>query len=438
MLKVQAQDILRGLLITALCGSLMTGCKNSTSNPAGPGGGGTGGTITVTGKVIGQNSQPQSGVPVIILGTTIPSVNTDANGNFTISNVTTPYNIAVVDGADKASLVYKGLTRSDPTLVWPDIALGTARTATLSGTIYPASAFPEPATRRARIVFGSPEVAVGAIVNSNTGNYSINATWYGPTTTTGTVYTLQWSFDAMTALPTSYDGFGARSGISLLDATANPNGNDTLSVVSSSTISGTVTPAAGYTLAAKSLSVAFANNASIPLATDNTAAGSFSFLTPSLNGATIMIAGSATKSGNSSSAHKVGLSASATGVALSVPAAPELSLPIDATTGVTKSSQFSWSPVPNAVHLLVFQGAAGLPRYLVLTTAASDSIPDMTTAGLGLPASTNYQWSVLALGPFSNLDAAAASSGFLSGVTMPVAADGFFGRSVTRTFTTAP
>jgi len=438
MIKTQKREIFRGLLVVACCLLLSAGCKKDDSTATGPGTPGPGATITVSGKVIGSNNQPQSGVPVLIIGTSIPSVNTDANGNFTISNVTTPYNIAVVDGASKASLVYKGLTRSDPTLMWIDVAPGTPRTATLNGKIYPATAYPEPPTRKSKAAFASPELNASTNVNGTTGAYSINATWYGPTTTTGTVYALQWSYNTTTNLPTSYDGFGSRSGVSLLDATTNPNGNDTMSVVSSATFSGNVTVASGYTLNSKSLSVMFANNGIISLFSDPTPSSSFSYLTPDAPGATMFLSASASKPSGQSSAFRVGLSPSATGVALSVPAAPELSLPIDATTGVTKSSLFSWTPVTGGIQVVIFQAGAGKPRYLVLTAAAADSIPDLTAAGLGLPAATAYTWSVYSFGPFASADAAAGASGFLGALVGLFTSDGYTGRSSIRSFTTAP
>ncbi len=147
----------------------------------------------------------------------------------------------------------------------------------------------------------------------------------------------------------------------------------------------------------------------------------------------------AAKAASVSIYYKVGMAPGASGVAITLPVGPELSLPIDATTGVTKSSLFSWSPVPNSVHALVFQPPLGKPRYIVLTTAAADSIPDLSTAGLGLPAGTNYSWSVFSFGPFASVDAAAGASGFLVGVvgSMPTS-DAFTGRSGSRGFTTAP
>ncbi len=438
MVKMKNRKIFTGLLAVACMMLLLAGCTKDESS-TGPGGTpGPGATITVSGKVIGANNQPQSAVPVLILGTTIPSVNTDANGNFTIAGVTTPYTIAVVDGANKSALVYKGLTRTDPTLMWLVITPGTQRTATLSGKIYPTTAYPEPLGRKSVAVFASPEGTASHDVNGVNGTYTITAGWYGPTTTTGTLSVLQWSYNTTTSLPTSYEGYGSRSGITLLDATDNPNGNDTMSAVSSATFSGSVTVASGYTLTVKSLSVIFANNGGLILFSDATAGGTLSYETPNIAGATMILRAIASKPTGLASAYKVGLSPSAAGVTLDVPAAPELSLPIDGTTGVTNSNMFSWTPVANAVHLVLFEGPAGQPDYFVLTAAAADSIPDLATAGLPLPANKSYTWSVYAFGPFSSVDAAATSAGFVAGYLGRPTADGFHGLSHDRNFTTAP
>ena len=108
---------LSGLLaMTALAaaGLLSAGCSKSSST--GPSGNGGGGVVTVAGKVIGINGQSVAGVPVLVTGK--PSTNTDANGAFSIAGVTTPYDITVVDAANKRAIVYKGLSRSDPTLTF--------------------------------------------------------------------------------------------------------------------------------------------------------------------------------------------------------------------------------------------------------------------------------------------------------------------------------
>ena len=119
-------------LALALSAGIISGCKSNSTGPAG-GGGGAGSVVTVSGKVISQNGQAVAGVPVLVAGKV--STNTDANGNFSIANVTTPYDINVVDATNKQALVYKGLNRTDPTLVFLGSSPGTARHGTINGTM---------------------------------------------------------------------------------------------------------------------------------------------------------------------------------------------------------------------------------------------------------------------------------------------------------------
>jgi hypothetical protein len=64
----------------------------------------------------------------------------------------------------------------------------------------------------------------------------------------------------------------------------------------------------------------------------------------------------------------------------------------------------------------------------------------MKPFGLGLPAVTVYTWAVDGFGPCGSVDAAAGPAGFITGLSIPLAASGdaFVGISASRTFTTAP
>ncbi|MGA9119198.1 MAG: carboxypeptidase regulatory-like domain-containing protein, partial [Bacteroidota bacterium] len=231
---------------------LISACSKSSSSPTGPGG--AGGVVTVTGKVIGINNQPVASVPVLITG--LPSVNTDANGSFTIPNVTTPYSIAVVDGVGNRALVYRGLTRSDPTLVWLRTTPGTSHIASVSGSLIPWTAIAPGTKTNARIAFVSTDAAGSTSANLTSGTYTIGANWYGSTTTTGSLYALVWDYD-VNNLPTTFSKYGKRANVTLLDGTTNANQNDTLGVAQTGQISGTVTVAAGYTLINRGLTAVF-------------------------------------------------------------------------------------------------------------------------------------------------------------------------------------
>jgi hypothetical protein len=119
---------------------------------------------------------------------------------------------------------------------------------------------------------------------------------------------------------------------------------------------------------------------------------------------------------------------------------PEVSLPVNAATGVDTTVTFSWTAMAGGVHLVVFTGTGSTPTYYVLTAGTSATIPNMKPFGLGLPAATAYKWQIYGFGPFGSVDAAAGSAGFITAISVPLAATGdvFVGLSAQRTFTTAP
>ena len=425
------------LSLTVLIGG---GCSKSGST--GPSGGGAGLVVTVTGKVVGVNGQAVGGVPVSVPGK--PSTNSDAGGNFSIANVTTPYDISVVDAANKEALVYKGLTRTDPTLLFFGSSPGTGHTGSISGKISGGEFTPnQPATDVTNVAFASAETngSTSTVANGQFG--AINLSWYGPTATTGSLYAIQFTAGAG-GLPVAsgYKGYGVRSGIAVNDGSTLTNQFDTLQSVTTNQFTGTVTVPSGYTLGFKAVYARVSQSAVIDLFAEINANASMSYYAPGIPGATLMLEAYATKAGGGTAVFwKTGLATAATGVSITLVAPPEVSLPVNAATGVDTTVTFSWTAMTGGVHLVVFEGAGSTPTYFVLTSGTSATIPNMKPFGLGLPASTSYSWFVYGFGPFGSVDAAAGSAGFVTGLLgVPVAATGdvYNGESATRTFTTAP
>lgn len=161
--------------------------------------------------------------------------------------------------------------------------------------------------------------------------------------------------------------------------------------MSEATISGSVTLPAGYNLASKRMAVGFADRSLINVLTDPGVSTNFAYTTPNVTGATIQMqftAGNA--AGTSVVTTKPGLAVNATSVSIPLPAGSDLSLPPNAATGVNNSTTFSYTPFAGGVHFVVFSGPGANPDYVVVTTAASTSIPNLSSVGLGLPASTVY------------------------------------------------
>jgi hypothetical protein len=422
------------LALTVLIGG---GCNKSGST--GPGGG-AGLVVTVTGKVVGQNGLAVASVPVIIPGK--PSTNSDAGGNFSIANVTTPYDISVVNAASKVAIAYKGLTRTDPTLLFFGSSPGTGHTGNISGKISGGEFTPnQPATDVTNVAFASAATNGYASTAANGTFGAINLTWYGPTATTGSLYAIQFTAGAG-GLPVAsgYKGYGVRSGIAVNDGSTLTNQFDTLQSVTTNQFTGTVTVPSGYVIGAKAVYANVASSAIINLFTDYNATTNLSYYTPGIPGATLLLGASATKTGGGQGVTwRNGLAFGATGVSVSIVTPPEVSLPINAATGVDTTVTFTWTAMAGGVHLVSFTAAGSNPAYYVVTTGTSTTIPNMKPFGLGLPSATAYTWQIYGFGPFGSVDAAAGSAGFITGATAPLTSgDAFFGISASRTFTTAP
>jgi hypothetical protein len=434
-----ASRFMVSVLVLACAGALLAGCKKDSS-PTGPGGG-TGGVVTVSGKVVDGNLQPISGIPVLITGKA--SVNTDANGNFTIGNVTTPYDAALIIGTSKTAYIYRRLTRADPTLFLLSTGPGLANSASISGLVYPASAYPEPAGRGTALALMAPEATVygSATGTVSPGTYSFPTfSWNGGTTITATLYALQWNYDAA-FLPVSYVRYGTHSAISITNGGTLTNVNDTMSATPATiTFSGSVTIPTGYVLGNKIAMLQFGGKAAFPLLTDKSPAITFSYKTPDITGGAIGFTVTATKSGAQSAAYRSGLALNGTGVSLTVPAAPELSLPVDGAPSVPVGTQFSWNLFSGGLQVLYFSGPTGQPSIFIMTMAASDSLPNLASVGLPLPAAAAYTWLVAGFAPFASIDAAAGPTGFLPpGYPLYImSGTGSYGITPTRSFTTAP
>lgn len=393
-------------------------------------------TITVAGTVIGFNLQPVASVPVVITtGSASLSTTTNASGAFSVGGVTPPYDATVLAGSQ--ALTYKGLTRTDPTLFFLGSAPGVARAASLSGTVSGGAGFPQPANHRTITAFGSPEAVDSATANTTTGAYNMGTvSWFGPTTTTGNIRALQWQFDG-TNLPTDYTGYGEKLNVTLSDGGAFTGQNVAMSGVSEATISGSVSLPAGYSLGSKRLAVGFADRSLISVLFDTGASTSFVYTTPNVTGATIqMQVTAANGAGTSVVTTRPGLAVNATSVSIPLPAGSDLSLPPNAATNVNNSTTFSYTPFSGGVHFVVFNGPGTSPDYVVVTTAASTTIPNLSSVGLGLPASTVYTWQVYGLAPFASVNAAAGPGGWLAAFLGT--AEGSISVSASRTFTTAP
>jgi hypothetical protein len=391
--------------------------------------------ITLSGTVTDEFGNPAPGQAVLITsGSFSQSTVSDANGAFSVPNVPTPYTATVVDSGGEMAIQYQGLTRSDPTLM--DLVTVTApHSATVSGQLS-GGTFPETVGYATTLQFASSQTVLGGgglSVNATSGAFTGTVKWAGATTTTGTLYALQ--VHSAAGLPADYPGYGTLANVLLQDMGTLAGQTVALSAVTASTLSGTVTAPTGYPITGKELLFIPASNAFVPIAEDSTASTTFSYTTPSIANTTLTFLAEAQGTlGDSTILKKTGLAANATGLSLSIPAPPLLSLPVDAATGVTLTTPFSWTGF-TGVYLVFFRPSTTAPLFYVFTASSTVTIPDLTSAGLPLPPSTSYDWRVIGLGPTTSVDSMAVGGGLIGLLEF---SDGYYSQTVQRAFTTGP
>jgi hypothetical protein len=390
-------------------------------------------TITVNGTVTDEFGTPAPGETVLITsGSFSQSVTSDANGAFSVPNVPAPYAATILDSGGRLAVQYQGLTRADPSL-FALIAGTPPRTANVSGQLT-GGTLPLPSDYRATVEFVSPQtgLANSPLLVLTAGSFSGSVHWSGPATTTGTLYALEIHNDA--GLPMDYPGYGTSSNVLLQDIGVLSDQNFALGTVTTSTLSGSATAPAGFTLAGKELFFQPAPGALFTIVDETSADASFSYTTPDVSDATftLLVLSRGMSTSEESILKKGGLAANATGLNLTLQAPPTLSLPLNSATGVTVTTPFSWANF-TGVYLLIFSG--GGPTYIVFTSATTATIPDLSSHGLSLPASTSYEWEVYGFGPATSTDSLAVPGGLLNLLFLQ---DGYTGLSETRAFTTSP
>ncbi len=366
--------------------------------------------ITVNGLVKDFSGEPISGAAVLVAGKS--PVTSGSDGKFSVSNVSPPYDITLILSTQKTAVVYKGLTRTDPTLLYLDFT-GAAKTAVINGTV------PVAAGKVTAVLFVSGTVGGLDVADPTTGAYSMTVYWYGAAAAkTGQLYVLRWTPGAGPAfLPTSYDGYGNKA------QTISAGGTFTqdfapgeLNDPPEQSIGGTVTVPANYTLSDRELVFMFGSLPVFIAQETGTLSNTFTYNVPNVSGLQLTFGVYAEAAGSSrvTSFFRTGISGGATNVSVPLETAPQLALPVNAATGVDATTAFTWSQgTGTGVNVFdVFPISSSNPRFFVFTTTADAKIPDLSAQGMGLPASASYRWQVERYMPVASTDAA-AGSGFL-------------------------
>ncbi len=406
------------------------GCKNDDSTAPGVT------TITVSGFVKDYDGEPISGVVVIIRGST--PVTTAGDGSFSVANVTAPYDLSVVLGTQNTVVIFKGLTRSDPTLSY-SVSLATLKTATITGTV------PGAAGKTTIVFFVSGTKAWRVTANQATGDFTINATWYGSTGSyVGKLYVLRWTLGPNN-LPLVYDAYGERA-LTISSGGTFANNNfvvGDLTDPAEQSISGTINrPTTAYTLTGKQFYLNIGSAYVVVAGESGTLTDNFSYNVPSIAGALFGVNTFATLTTTPTNrlafAYDAGITPGTSNEVVNLLTAPQANLPAHNGTGIDTSTAFLWTAGGGTgIYLISIAPTAGVhPAYLIYTQSTTVTIPNYSAQGLGLPANTPYQWQLVQYYPVASVDAVASPT-FLS-LFRGNQGDYGFGISEIFAFTTKP
>lgn len=364
--------------------------------------------LMVNGRVVGLLGAPLAGLGVSIDGQV---TTTDGNGEFTIDGLSVPYDLVVYRaGADAFGHVFAGMTTPTPEVL-PFSALAGGGASLPSGTVEGALPAPVPASHAVvACVEGVTIPVYGCDTLSPTdATHSTTATWASGTSATVRVRALEFEVDA-DGFPLTYTGFGSSSDVAVSDGGTTPAVDVTsyASTPSTTTLAGTASPPAGFTLESLMGASRVSANLTMPTFDVFDAGGlstSFSVPMPNLGGGEFQLLAQAGTAGSAMSyAWVAGLDGSSSAT-LPLVAPPALVSPADAASNVTTADTFTITSDADALNTFVFQtSAVGEPDFAVTTASDDASIPDLAGVGLPLPAATAYGWIVIESGTVATTD----------------------------------
>lgn len=371
--------------------------------------------LTVTGTVAGA----RSGVTVGLVenGTYVSSTTSDGSGNFSFTAVTPPYDVYAVAATGSSLLgftgcnYYAGLTRPDPTIIAPSttpLSIVHLRGSTsVSGNF--ADGF------SSEMVLWTTDNTTNAASGQSylINGWSLTAGALGTTagsTTAGTLYGLQWDI-ANSGAPNADYRFGTET-VTLTTGTAFTGADiPTTAVATTASLTGTITPPAGYGTPSVTLSLNLLGAQTLWSASTTSAVA----LIPLISGSKSSFNASATLSGGATSSYVYPSLGANTDLTFQMVAADTLTTPLNSATNVDFTTPFQITEPANVVSTISFTGAKQV--LTIFTTETNFTLPNLAT-DFPLVANTSYSWSSAAYGPFTSLDAFATPN-VVFGATSP-------------------
>jgi len=421
----------------ATAGGTSTAGGSGTAGGVGTAGGSGMGTINVTGKVINTAGQPVASATVVIIGK--GTITSDAMGNFSFTQVTTPYDLCTTAQSGSLITVMKGVTRADPTIT-AFVAPTMGNSGTITGSMTaPGNTLPIALLNRSNMfMFESPETTGNSTVTGADAGYSVGVGWVGPATTTGNMHGLQLTRSGATQLPSSYQAYGTTTNIILANGNTAGMRNIAGNAVTSQTMSGMVTVPAvsNLMLSQKSFGLRIGNGG-FSLGSETNMNTAFSYTAPSIPNSTLAFTAVASGMGRTTTFTRWGLAANATGVNVTLASPPQLSIPAASATGIALASQsFSWAAMdpPGLYEVRIIGGGRA---FQIFTTATSLVVPSTVELGLGMfPMNTGFTWYVIGNGNSAGaptIDQLLGPTG--TKLAPPATGDTWTGQSEMRSFT---
>jgi hypothetical protein len=401
-------------------GDAVTAGSGGSTSTGGSGGAslGDGGPATVQGTIIDfwRHKVPSIAVRVSSSAGAVMAT-TDANGQFTASNVVPPYDVSFristtgSGGTVVHVWLFKGLRRSNPTLqVYRGLP---ARSGTVNATI-------------SNLVFDSSTTAVAVAVGSADGAFEfqtsppgteyLSGAWSGPAMTSATGHALAWKHIPNgwpTDTTTGFIAYDTRA-MGLTEAAGGSSVTFDLATesITSGSITGTVVSSGSER--ENDVYIHFTSGASIHLASLDVTTADFTYLVPTLPNASIAIAA---QTGTISRppfavAHQDGLAAGQTGVRITIPVPATLIEPADGTKPLPANATFRWSG-GSGVSVWHLSSVNFYEDMFIVTADKQAQLPAPADGGLALAAGQPYTWSVENHGNLATMDDATGSNGFL-------------------------
>ena len=363
-------------------------------------------TITVKGKLVDPYGIAVANAKVQILGR--PIVSTNAQGQFLITNVKTPYDLIAINPRASMAVMYQGLRRSDPRITAFSFVAAKFKLTKIKGKVDGGIGYPEPAPYRSKIALESPDklltlTSTFSTIHPQTGVYAQTLVWLNKIPKVN-IHALQWKDNS--GVPSHFSGYGKKPGIDLIAGGNIENVNITMAAVTEATFTAKIEIPNGYSLNNNKMSINFGGNAEIEIANNKSGNLNLFYITPQINGASLTARAYAlNKAGDVISKRLINnLAVDSVGAKISLAQGSELKLPLDKQTLVDNSTAFSWTQFKNGIHAVFFENADNKINFVILTKNTTATIPDLSAFGITLPKDQQYSWHVVGLAPYASMD----------------------------------